>query len=596
MDEYNNKFGELIDNYKNEILTINDSYQKLNEYFIGVSRIVQTNINASPNRNLLLSTSFFNKSALTQLLKFESYKPTNNGNLITSSANCRYTISEVKMEGETEKEKLFIKVVSYNSQDINHTIDLIIFDVINSIIFEKLLLLPENQIYRNYIPKYKGSFVSYIKNNWNYNELIYKDSLSPYNYDNINSGRSPYYREKGIVYLSESIDIISVSSVFKRYDYDPSSENKNRMIDVLFKTAELYEFIKYLGNEYGFMHNDLHMENVVYDITKKRLLLIDFGRVSFKKFISTVDPEYRDCLMSEYNKLNYNELLKGIRINNYTELFTDKKMFVDTIAIESDGNYFGVIYDLMTFTLNIYVRTLFFMNRLHRTKYDSILAMFNKILKLNFRHVDDLLLHEVGLSSPITIEELVKNYVSVKNDNISLIADEDTKKLFMFLSEGLFYMALYLHFIRNGSNIDVFRQNDDIFFHFHILKSDNLQQFKDFIGDKLKPYKSELMIDSFISRFIPSSGGLINFSKTHHKDIYETSKNKKNEFKLFSKKEMKSASKSISKKLSLEETTKLYKEYFDNKNTNSFDYRQYKPFYNLPLPSPKSIKSKSLSK
>ncbi len=584
MDDYNDEFNDKITTFKPQIHSINDNYVKLNDFFIAINRILQVFVNACPNRNNLLSSNYFNKSALTQLLKFESYRPTDNGNLISASQNCSFTIAEVKMEGESDKEKIFIKVVDYSSQNIQHKIDLILFDVLNSIIFEKLLLLPENQIYRNYIPKYKGSFVSYIKNNWNYNELDYKNSLSPYYYDNILTGRSPYYRNKGIVFMSESIDIMGVSRVFTKYDYDPSPENKQRMIDVIYKSADLYEFIKYLGLTYGFMHNDLHMDNVVYDITNKRLVLIDFGRVSFKKYIATVNHEWKDCLLSEYNKLDYNELLRGIRINDYTDLFKNPDLFTEKTSIGTDGNYFGVIFDLMTYSCNIYIRTLYFIYKTHRNKYDDFLKNFDLIMKTNFRTVNYLLDHELGISCPFTIEELVKNYVSVRTNYISKITEDEIKKLFSYLSEGLFYMSLYLHFIRGGRNLNVFERNEFIFFHFHILR-DNLSDFKDFIERELRPFRDELAFDTFISKFIPVSGGV---SMPVYKHNYHHDNNKKIELKLFSKKEMKSANSKSSKQLSLEETTELYKEYFNHKDTYTFDYKIYQK-ESSPKPKRNSI-------
>jgi hypothetical protein len=574
MDDYNDEFTDKINKFKPQIHPINDNYVKLNDFFIDINRILQVFVNTCPNRNDLLSSSYFNKSALTQLLKFESYTPTDNGNLISASENCKFTIAEVKMEDETNNEKIFIKVVDYSSQTVNHIMDLILFDVLNSIIFEKLLLLPENQIYRNFIPKYKGSFVSYIKNNWNFNELNYKNSLSPYYYDNVLTGRSPYYRNKGIVFMSESIDIVGVSRIFRKYDYDPTPENKQRMIEVIYKSSDLYEFIKYLGLTYGFMHNDLHMDNVVYDITNKRLVLIDFGRVSFKKYISTVNPEWKDCLLSEYNKLNYNELLRGIRINDYTDLFKNPDLFTEKTSIGTDGNYFGVIFDLMTYTCNFYIRTLYFMYKIHRNKYDEFLKNFNLIMKTTFRNVDYLLDHEVGISCPIPIDELVRNYVSVRTNYISSIAEDEIKKHFTFLSEGLFYMSLYLHFIKGGRNLNVFERNEFVFFHFHILKN-NLSDFKIYIERELRPFRDQLAFDTFISKFIPVSGGVSMPVYRHNYESHGNTRNKKNELKLFSKKEMKLANTKPSKELSLEETTQLYKDYFNDRDTYTFDYKIY---------------------
>ena len=69
---------------------------------------------------------------------------------------------------------------------------------------------------------------------------------------------------------------------------------------------------------------------------------------------------------------------------------------------------------------------------------------------------------------------------------------------------------------------------------------------------------------------------------------------KKIELKLFSKKEMKSANSKSSKQLSLEETTELYKEYFNHKDTYTFDYKIYQK-ESSPKPQRKSISRASAS-
>jgi hypothetical protein len=120
---------------------------------------------------------------------------------------------------------------------------------------------------------------------------------------------------------------------------------------------------------------------------------------------------------------------------------------------------------------------------------------------------------------------------------------------------------------------------------------DNLSDFKNFIERELRPFRTELAFDTFISKFIPVSGGV---SMPIYKYNYNHDNNKKIELKLFSKKEMKSANSKSSKQLSLEETTELYKEYFNNKDTYTFDYKIYQK-ESSPKPQRKSILKTSAS-
>lgn len=590
MDEYNRELEQIINIYKNEISRISNDYNKLNQFFIKIKQLISKKINQSANRDFLLSNSFFAKSALTQLLKFESYTPKDNGNLIVSSENCKFTISEVIMEGETTPEKIFIKLVDYNSQSVNHDIDLLIFDVINAIIFEKLLALPQYQKYRNFIPKYKGSFVSYTKNNWNYNELNYKNILSPYHYDNILSGNSPYYREKSLVFMTESINLISVLAVFLEYENDRRNTEKiNRVVKVITKFADLYEFIKYFGYKYGFMHNDLHMVNVIYDISNDRLVLIDLGRGAFKKFITNVTPELNNSLMSEFIKLDCAELLKKANIKNYSDLFTNSDLYENTLSIESNGNYFGVIFDLMTYTMNVYMKTIYYFRKIYTlNQYNVITENLFKLIKVNYDALfpDELLHNFVTLSVPTTVEELIQNYLLLKQTFLPSFNDENIRKLLNCICEGSFYMGLYIHFLKL-TTVDV-RNNYYIFSGFHILRN-NLADFHTYVLNVLTPFANQLRpFDSFISMFIPQPGGLSNI--VNYKSILP-SKTMSN---IISNLTLSDTNSSKETTLTLNDTINLYKQYFNEKNTNIIPYnRKLDKFIKLKsVSAPKSAKTR----
>jgi hypothetical protein len=569
MDNYNDKLKQIIT--KNNFLTINDNYIKLNRYFIEIKKLISKEINDSPNKDLLLSTSFFCKSMLTQLLKFKSYTPTDNGNLIVSSENCKYTISEVIMEKETTPEKIFIKVVDYHSQTMYHDNDLLIFDVFNAIIFEKLLLLSENQKYRSFIPKFKGSFVSYIKNNWNYNEINYENLLSPYYYDNILSGNSPYYRQKALIFMTESINIVSVLTLFLEYNFDLSNPLQiNRVSSVMGKFADLYDFIKYIGCTYGFMHNDLHMGNVVYDISNDRLVLIDFGRSAFKKFLLNMDPELNNSLMSEFSKLDCSELLKNAKIKNYVDLFNNNSLYNNTLSIECNGYYFGVIFDLITFSMNVYMKTIFYFKRAYPPNIFAILMTdFFKLIKVNYDNFfpQDLLHNEVILNVPATVEELIQNYISLKQTFVLRFNDEKVKKLINFICEGSFYMGLYMHFLKL-TTVNV-KNNYYIFNGFHILR-DNLKDFHTYVLTVLTPFANEIRpIDSFLALFIPQSGGLTNISQSKTSSSIRKRSSSIYDIKLDNRVNI-----IPYQKLTMEDTVKLYKKYFDEKKTYIIPYNR----------------------
>jgi hypothetical protein len=558
MSDYNSSILSLINNYKNEIFTINDNYVKINEYINKYFKIVEDKVTNSRFKSTLINNAFFCKSSVLLLSKFENYIPSNYGKLIVNSGNCSFTIADIKKEQESSLKRMFIKVVDYRIQE-GFAGDLLILDVMAYIIFDKILSLHGNEKYRHIIPKYEGCFLSYTKSNkWNYKDLLHTNIESPYLDLNITNNTSSYYNSKCIIVITEAINNpYSILQIFQE-------DNNILMKEVLLESCELYEFIKYIGVEYGFIHNDLHMGNVLYNPVIKKLVLIDFGRVSFCKYLKYYDEILNEKIMSDYKKLNYNNICEtnSISINNYTDLYKNEEIYDNNLSIGDDGRYFGVIYDLITYSMNIYVKTIYYSQKvLNDIDYNKFIDNFSKIISVGFTLIDDLRSNKITILTTDTLDELITNFVDVRDNFINTIRCTNTKKHLTFLLEGLLYTSLLLHYKNHNSTPLNIMNNRILYSHFHVLIQE-LPQFKQYIEDNLRNYKSELSSDSFISLFISSSGGKNNDIKTMR--TIRTIRNKipiKNientKFSLFN---IKSNSKIYSKpkELSLNDTVKAY--------------------------------------
>ena len=500
-DNYNNYLSSAIISYKNRITTFMDSYDIISNY---TSEIVGI-INQLLSKGKFKNDVYFHKSYISLLLPFESYITPNNGHLLGDSGNCEFTVADVEINGSYHR--YFNKIIDYRSQILNSGIDLAIFDVLAAIIFEKIL----DDSNKHLVPEYKGCFLSYFKNEnrnryWDFNELKYSNSISPYNPSNIINNTSSYYTNESIIVMYEAVNNpMNVTQIFKKY-HDNHITNKGFVIDVFNNCCDIYDFIKFLGVTYGFMHNDLHLGNVLYNPTTRKLVLIDFGRAVFKKFMDNPDDEINNRLKVDFEKLHYNEQL-STSIDDVTveNICNNDEIYLHCLSIIGNNDkYFGIIYDLITYSLNMYIRTLYFIkNEKPSDDYQNFKSNFDKIINIQFTAIENLLDNQInGMSTNQKLDELIDSYVEIKERYIQSITCTKTKRHFIMLLEGLFYAALYLHY-KNFSR-------QDIYIYFQIISSD-IQGFRDYVLTTVlgnSTYKSKLSTDSFLSIFIPVTGGI----------------------------------------------------------------------------------------
>ena len=105
-----------------------------------------------------------------------------------------------------------------------------------------------------------------------------------------------------------AINMISFEKVFINYrEYSRNELYVTMARRALFGYIPLLNVLLYLGIIYGFMHNDLHSGNIVYNLDTNNLMIIDFGRTSLKKYIDTSIETINNCV--NYMFINWDMMI-----------------------------------------------------------------------------------------------------------------------------------------------------------------------------------------------------------------------------------------------------------------------------------------------
>lgn len=581
--KYNQTLNTLIATYKPQITILTENYDHpIGSFIIEIEKLIKT-VN-SKREDGLYTNMFLIKSFLCLLLQFYEYETIDNGKLLGNSSNCKFTVANVRSNHGGTPYKLFVKVIDYSTQQMGSRIDLSIYDVLTSIIFDKIFSIENYKKFKDFIPEYKGDCLSYIKGNrgdtyWDFNEIkrTTETDLTYYNGRTLELNSSPLYKYPAVLVMFEAINNpITVNDVFKFFSDEMSDDSINLVIGVLSNAYDIYNFLETVGSDYGFMHNDLHFSNIIYDQTKNKLVIIDFGRCVFSKFKDELDSEINNKILTEFKKLNYNISLDKLYLTdsitpNKVERLYKRDIFryhISIIGNNTNYKYFGVIYDLITYSLNMYIRFLYYLRKTDTVNADNVEDYYSLLIKVNYRSLEDLVNQRVRLEVPsVTIRQLMNNYLKIKSDFIDKTYDEDARNYFIMLLNGLFYTALLLHFTgKNYAMIYTFFQ----------VKAVSLPEFYKFIEDEIfsnKDYLNILKNDLFLMQFLQepqvTTGGFV--STIYPQPIVEVNKakskskskptNMSNLYPLFSKENIRENTKIVS----LQETCDAYKKIYDDK-------------------------------
>jgi len=570
--KYYNDLQCLIDDYKPDISLFLNSYETIRQYVIKVKTLIKDLLITS-NSNII-NDMFFLKTYYLFLISFKSYIAANKGKLTTKNSNNPFTIADIETD-DNKKNRIFFKIVDYDTQSFQFDNDKCIIDILSAIIFETLFLELRNFKYRHFIPKYKGCFLSYYKrinNNqlfWDYNDIknINEKYLTLYNDESIlNPIKNIKYNTRCAVILYDAInEPISIMDIFKNYNDDKSTENLNLIHKFINNICDIYDFLIYLGIEYGFMHNDLHFGNIIYNPSIDKLMLIDFGRSSFAKYIVNKSKLIDDYLLTEYIKLNLNNFfnntyytnianIKDDTVNKIYHFYYNDDIFWSHISQLINNKFFGIIYDLITISLNTYMRLLYFLKITNYIHIDAFEKYFSLIIKVDYSNNINNLINNIRnfLSTETDLDKLMNNYLKVKTEFVDIINCPKTRRVFKMILEGLSYTAFYFHAINFKYNT-IYLANQVLAPRDH-LKSLQLFLYKIFKNEK---YMNILSSDTFIMYLANIKPTINGGTKKNTNGIYST-------FSLYKNIKIKK-----NRKVSLDKTFDLYNKIQINKTLNS---------------------------
>ncbi len=390
-----------------------------------------------------IPNDFLLKSYMIFFLRFINFTPDTifQGKLIQNSANCKFTISKINNEHS------FIKIV-----DSVSTSDLLIYDTVTGYILNKILT--ENQEFNRFkkcLVEYKYSFLSYyniiqhgstINSFWNYNNLIQYDYqlMSPYHFNNINN--IPNYYKECYVYISDVVNgnAKSYGSIIREYINQNTAYNLQYAFVVIGIMSIIYEFLELISVKYGYIHNDLHSGNILFDNVENRLVIIDYGRNVFQYYCDNEDIEINQFINEEVYKLNLLSKFNNDTNLNYKKIILNSNFTYNIPSVKFNNKYLGGIFDIITLSLSLYKFLILIKQQNNYQELINIINLFETIIKFEGNINSNN--YKIKIVNPTaTISDILDIYNTNRQNNI---VDPYLKQTCIYIYDGLLLFTLLL--------------------------------------------------------------------------------------------------------------------------------------------------------
>lgn len=116
--------------------------------------------------------------------------------------------------------------------------------------------------------------------------------------------------------------------------------------DVASSMRDLVDFLKWASLRYGFLHNDLHSGNVVYDVPTSTFHINNYGLVSFDRWF----------VRQAYDRIMKHIDLPSVTLKNYEPSPYGGLPERHEDRVGAEGDEFRYIPDLMTLAMSVYTR------------------------------------------------------------------------------------------------------------------------------------------------------------------------------------------------------------------------------------------------
>jgi hypothetical protein len=403
---------------------------------------------------------------------------------VRNSANCQFTIADSELYISPDKgiaTPLFIKSVTYPTPKDT---DYVLVDNINGWIINVLTgMYPSLQ---KFFMVYVDSFLSFT--NTNSNQWLFDTVSDPQNRDSplFIPGTSKPSKNSGAltqlpkcqIAISYAVKGRSIMSYFiDACNNKPISSPIRR--NILFGMTNLYSCLHYLGFNWGMLHNDLHLGNMLYDEYNNCVVCIDYGRMHFQKQAEApkgVYPALDSFVQREVKKLQSLQTCK-----TYKDVMQAAHVHLKS-TLKTGEIYPFHVADVITITCNMY---LFILATSKPAKRANIKALVDSFFTI---HSTDLQLLSqrnfvISVPDPVTI---LKGYVHAQTYIVTALNKKtDLLPILNIVLEGVFLFALFLSHSNNYNPFQALLADNKLF-HVHFQYSRSEERLKNFIEYLLK--------------------------------------------------------------------------------------------------------------
>jgi hypothetical protein len=391
----------------------------------------------------------------TSQIDENDFKNHTNLKLKSDSANCKFAITSLSMNGK--REQLFLKFVAYPTPSNQ---DSLLADTINGHLINVLARTAngKNKKYFENFMTYCDAFLFY--------EPRGKDTLNLHDiYINLFDKCKMKEYTNCQVAISSAVNGFSLGQVLSETVSQDQHPLKAKYLQKIIKAYNLFlTNFTFLGLRYGLMHNDLHLRNLLYDVREEKIVCIDYGRLHFgncKEYIN--DDLFVDIMRQEYLKLTPEDRFK----KDLYEALTGKYL------LKSSNDVNLHIADYMTLAGNMY---LFYLATCEHNY--KIIEHIKKFFDLTYTTKENLNTREgLVISFPNSFVDLTKHYnecarLLIKNCN------DDIFQLLYGIIEGLYLISvclLFFHQLTSGNTLNLSPvkcdlNNNNIFYsHFQVI-------------------------------------------------------------------------------------------------------------------------------
>lgn len=331
------------------------------------------------------------------------------------SSNCMYFSVPITTRHD-KAHTLFLKSVNLN-KIADGAANNPLIDNVNGIVVNSLCR--SNPTIADHVMRYLTSFTIKLATDesgsrrWSIKELA-----------NVQSQECPFHLLP--TPIASSPDDIYVTSVFdsvhgRPLEYLLDTEQKANL--VLKALPKFCDALRTLGMHHGMMHNDMHTGNVFLDATTYKLVMIDYGMMTF--------PDAPALSRHVHNEKQRNYLF-------FTEATYSKLIEKHQSALKyspSDSVYFTHVFDFATLMTNI----AFELNKNHLWDWSN-----------GYFEIVPAFIDRMGsyVMIPNSYAAIQREYLKTVTRITASIQDESIRSGMLLIAEGVFFMAwiqLFIH-------------------------------------------------------------------------------------------------------------------------------------------------------